>query len=380
MTAFCRVHTALIPVRCFPVLAVCLLFALGHAVPASSAAALADDADGGQIEEAKIPGPTLLIYFENDLFYNEDRYYTNAVQARLISPDLRTLAEYGYLPQGVSNLLGRVPFPGSRDATQYNVSIGFGQHIYTPKNTNVSTLQKKDRPYAGYLYGLLALHAKRENRLDTLELAAGVIGPSSLAEQSQNEVHRIRSIDTAKGWKNQLRDEPALMLTWSRTWRMNAGALPGGWGWDILPRVDVSAGNPYTRAGLGGEARLGWNLPPDYGSSTIRPGSGITRPLEEGVPGAYAHAGSDSFSDNVSLYFFAGADGHAVAWNSFLDGNVWKDSHDVDKFPLSGEINWGVALTIYDFSITYTHVLRAREFHGQDKGQNFGSITVGYSF
>lgn len=331
-------------------------------------------------QERAISGSTLLIYFENDLFYNEDRYYTNAVQARLISPDLRTLAEYGYLPGWLNCALGHVPFPGSRGAMQYNVSLGFGQHIYTPKDTQIGELQERDRPYAGYLYGLLALHAKREHRLDTLELAAGLIGPSALAEQSQNEVHRIRSIDTAKGWEHQLKDEPALMLTWSRVWRVNAGALPGGWGWDILPRVEVSAGTPYTRAGLGGEVRFGWNMPADYGSATIRPGSGIMRPMEEDIPGSRAQARSDAFTDRFSAYLFAGTSGHAVAYNSFLDGNLWKDSHSVDKFPLAGDLTWGIALNIYDYQITYTHVIRAKEFHGQDKGQNFGSITLGYRF
>lgn len=330
--------------------------------------------------EQKIPGPTLLIYFENDVFYDEDHYYTNAVQVRLISPGLNALSEYGYLPQSISGLLDNVPFPGSRDAVYYNVSVGFGQQIYTPYDTDVKELQKKDRPYAGYLYGLMALHAKRSNSLDTLELAAGVIGPSSLARQSQNEVHRMIGGDTAKGWKHQLRDEPAVMLTWSRIWRLNAEAEPGGWGWDLLPRVEASAGTPYTRAGLGGEIRFGWNIPPDYGSSTIRPGSGIMRPLEEGVPGSLAHAESDSFFDRASLYLFAGAVGHAVAYNSFLDGNLWKNSHDVDKFPFAGDLNFGVALVLYDFQITYTHVLRAKEFHGQKEAQNFGSLTIGYRF
>ncbi len=326
----------------------------------------------------EVSGPTIRIYFENDLFYHEDRDYTNAVQVRIISPDLRTLAENGFLPETVGNWLGEVPFPGARGATRYNISGGFGQQIYTPKDTDSETLQKDDRPYAGYLYGLLALHAKRYNRLDTIELAAGVIGPSSLAEQSQNEVHRIRSLDTANGWKHQLRDEPAVMLTWSRIWRLNAEAEPGGWGWDILPQVNVSAGTPYTRAGLGSEFRFGWNLPADYGSSTIRPGAGITSPLGEGEPARPRR--HDGFWDNCSLYVFMGADGYAVAWNTFLDGNLWKDSHDVDKFPFAGEINAGIALEVYDFQISYTHVYRAKEFHGQESGHNFGSITVGYRF
>ena len=356
---------------------VLFLFLLANHVFFAGSAAASEETGPG---EPVVPGPTIRIYFENDLFYNEDRDYTNAVQLRVISPDLRALSENEFLPDSFGNALGNIPFPGYRGAVRYNISGGFGQQIYTPKDTDTNELQKDDRPYAGYLYGMLALHAKRYNRLDTIELAAGVIGPSSLAEQSQNEVHRIRDIDTAKGWKHQLRDEPALMLTWSRIWRLNAEAEPGGWGWDILPQIDVSAGTPYTRAGLGMEVRFGWNLPPDYGSATIRPGAGIVRPLEEGVPGARSHQKSNKFLDNFSLYLFVGADGHAVAWNSFLDGNIWKDSHDVDKFPLAGELNGGVGVIFYDFQITYTHVYRAKEFHGQGKAHNFGSITVGYTF
>ena len=324
---------------------------------------------------SSLAGPTVRVYFENDLFYNEDREYTNAVQLRVISPDLRTVAENGFLPEGLSRLLETVPFPGSRSAIMYSVSAGFGQHIYTPRDTQSRDLQADDRPYAGYLYGMLALHAKRASRLDTLELTAGIIGPSSLAEQAQNEVHRFRSIDTAKGWQHQLRDEPAAMLTWSRVWRLNDDETSHGWGWDVLPQVNFSLGTPYTRAGIGAELRFGWNLPPDYGSSTIRPGSGITRPLTTRPLRA-----GQRFLDNLSIYAFAGADGYAVAWNSFLDGNIWKNSHRVDKKPLTGALNWGLVVGLYDFQVSYTRVHRGMEYFGQSGKHDYGSITLSYKF
>ena len=320
------------------------------------------------------PGPTLQVYFENDLFYKTDRYYTNAVQMRLISPDLNSPDENEMLPDGMSRLLNDVPFPGSDDAVQYNLSLGFGQQIYTPSDTQMVDPPEDERPYAGYLYGFLALHAKQYSRLDTLELAVGMIGPSALGEQAQNEVHRIRDIDTAKGWDTQLHDEPTAMLTWTRTWRLNEASE--GLGWDVLPHFGLSAGTPFTQASLGGEVRFGWNLPADFGTSTIRPGSGINAPSRE--DDIRRHSGA--FWENFSLYMFAGAEGRAVGYNSFLDGNIWKDSRSVDKYPFVGDLSGGVGIRLYDFMLTYTHVYRSLEFHGQDEAQNFGSITMGYIF
>ncbi len=356
----------------FTALAIALLCCFSGAT--SAAEPPKDQTQPGPAQPAK-PRSTLLVYFENDLFYDEDRYYTNAVQARLISPDLRTLAENDLLPEGLSRLLGDVPFPGSESAVQYNISLGMGQQIYTPEKTSASNPPSDDRPYAGYLYGFLALHAKKENRLDTLELAGGIIGPSALGEQAQNEVHRFWGMETAKGWDHQLHDEPALMLSWTRTWRAN-DAAGKGWGWDMLPHIGLNAGTPFTQAVAGGEVRLGWNLPPDFGSSTIRPGSGIYAPGSENP----LSRGSGSFLDNCSVYLFAGIEGRGVAHNTFLDGNTWKDSRSVDKFPFVGEFDWGFALSVHDFRLSYTHAIRSKELHGQNKGQNFGAITLGYTF
>lgn len=329
-------------------------------------------------EEAKPraePTYTLLLYVENDLFYDTDRYNTSSQQLRFIGPNLNTIDDNEIGPRGLNSVYGALPYPGSADAAQYNISFGIGQQIYTPEDTQVKHLQENDRPYAGYLYGLLALHAKRRHRMDTLELAAGVIGPSSLAKQSQNEVHRIKGVDTAKGWKHQLKDEPAVMLTWSRSWRVNQEASGRGFDWDVLPRMAVSLGTPFTQAGAGTELRLGWNLPADYGTSLIRPGAGIYAPNEEDGP-----ARGSGFWDNTSFYVFAGVEGRGVLHNTFLDGNTWKSSHSVDKRPFVGELSWGLALLLYDFRLVYTHVYRTDEFYGQNKGQNFGSILAGYTF
>ncbi len=364
--------------RAFPsaFVVICGLFLL-LVLPARAQPPETPETQGAELPAARDKSAFIaLVYFENDLFYGQDRYYTNAVQMRLISPDLSSIAENQMLPGGFSRFLSNVPFPGSRSASQFNLSLGLGQHIYTPEDTQERDPAPDDRPYAGYLYGLLALHAKQYNRLDTLELAAGIIGPSALGEQAQNGVHRMRGINTAKGWDHQLKDEPTAMLTWTRIWRLNPERDPG-WGFDLLPRMGISLGTPFTNASVGGDLRFGWNLPPDYGSSAIRPGSGINAPAGDEAPSPLKSYG---LWDNISAYAFVGCEGRAVAYNSFLDGNLWKDSPSVDKFPFVADLSAGLALNIYSTSLTYTYVHRTNEFHGQGSGQDYGSITMGYTF
>lgn len=361
-----------------------ILLTLFLLLPVHAHAGQEQSTDGSQVyiipheEEPKIKPKssyTLLMYLENDLFYHTDRYNTSSQQLRLIGPNLDTMDDNDLGPRRLNSFYRALPYPGNANAVQYNISLGIGQQIYTPEDTKVKHLQEDDRPYAGYLYGLLALHAKRRQRLDTLELAAGVIGPSSLAKQLQTEVHGISGANKAKGWKHQLKDEPAVMLTWSRSWRLNHDPSGACFDWDLLPRVAVSLGTPFTQAGAGTELRLGWNLPADYGTSFIRPGAGIYAPDEEND-----QPSGDGFWENTSIYIFAGAEGRGVLHNTFLDGNTWKNSHSVDKRPFVGEFSLGLALLIYDFRLVYAHVYRTDEFYGQNDGQSFGSILAGYTF
>ena len=318
------------------------------------------------------PKSTLVLYFENDLFYNNDGYYTNAVKFRIISPPLDTFTKSGMIPGSFDGLMETIEHWQHRNTTQYNISAGAGQSIYTPDDTKTRELQKNDRPYAGFLYGFLALHATQEQMMDTFELTAGVVGTSSLGEQAQNELHRIRGIDTTKGWNNQLHDEPVAMLSWARNYRLNPQSAWSGWNWDILPYHTITAGNALTQATLGSEVRLGWNLPPSFGTSQIRPGSSVKAPRPSGE--------MVQTPKDWGFYVFAGGEGRAVAHNIFLDGNTWRNSHSVSKEPLVGELNFGAALIINTVQIVYQHVYLTEEFKKQSGGQNYGSITLSIPF
>ena len=77
---------------------------------------------------------------------------------------------------------------------------------------------------------------------------------------------------------------------------------------------------------------------------------------------------------------FVGVDGRAIARNIFLDGNTWRDSRSVDKEPLVGDLQWGLAVTWKGARLTYTHVRRTREFETQGPSSDFGAFALSVAF
>lgn len=199
-----------------------------------------------------------------------------------------------------------------------------------------------------------------------------MVGPGSLGEHTQKLVHELRGCQTPNGWDNQIKNEPGLAVVYERKWRYFYSG-DGGLGLDFIPRIGGALGNVYTYANAGMEARIGWNIPRDFGTSLIRPAGDSNAPLNARDPRL-------SRDQNFSLYVFAGANGRAVLRNIFLDGNTFTDSHSVDKKYFVADIGAGIGLIIHRFKLTYTHVLQTKEFKGQKDNQTFGSITLAYTY
>jgi hypothetical protein len=219
-----------------------------------------------------------------------------------------------------------------------------------------------DRPYAGWLYGSLGLISETGKQLDQLGLTVGMVGPASLAEQTQKLVHSIVGADRPEGWSTQLRNEPGIVLTYEHSWRRFVSrTLITGLPFDITPHAGGAIGNIYTYANAGATLRVGNKLPLDYGPPRIQPS----------LPG------SDFFiSDGLAWYLFGGVDGRAVVRNIFLDGNSFRDSRSVDKKPFVGDLQFGFAIIFEGVRLSYTHVVRTKEFKTQDGGDNFGAVSL----
>lgn len=312
---------------------------------------------------------TFLVYYENDTFANTDEQYTAALKVTWISKDLRENSNG--LPGWGAWLVDITPGINRRNYI-HNLAVSLGQNIYTPEDIKAEELIEDDRPYAGWTYLSLGLHNKNYRVLNSLDLTLGIVGPSSLAEESQKTIHDLIDSDDPRGWDNQLEDEPGLMLSWQRYWRMVRTPLGNSFATDMIPHAGITLGNVFTYANTGFEARIGYNLPVDFGTSLIGSVGGTEAPISMGDP----RMNTKSFG----VTFFAGVDGRAIAQNIFLDGNTFTDSHSVDKKNFVADLYAGFSLTCSRFKLTYTHVMRTEEFEGQDGNHYFGSVSLGWTF
>ena len=254
------------------------------------------------------------------------------------------------------------------------LGIAIGHSIFTPDDTDQIALIPDDRPYAGYLHLTFTAQSVRvfgsngSALQDQWKLDLGVVGPAAGGKFVQNEWHQLIGAEEARGWDNQLHNEPAINLTVERAWRSPALGPSRllGLKVDAIPYGVVALGNVQTYAGVGGMVRLGPDLARDFGPPRIYPGVG----------------GSEWFvpADGFDWYLFAGAEGRAVAHNIFLDGNTFRDSHSVNKRHLVADLRSGAVFTFHTARLSLTHVYRTKEYSLQPKADQFGSITLSIAY
>jgi hypothetical protein len=296
---------------------------------------------------------------ENDLFSGTDRNYTNGL--RLGWFDL------GAKPPGLTRKIeDMVPLFQTNETTSTFSSIG--QNMFTPEDVESSVQDPNDRPWAAFLYGSMGtITLKDEGYVDELELTLGVVGPMALGEQAQKTIHSLINSTNPKGWDNQLKNEPGLMVSWQRRWPEQFKVDVGDLFLAASPHAGVTLGNIYTYGNIGGMVKLSsehsrWDDKPLQVKPAM-PGTGFFVP-----------------SDTPQWEVFAGVEGRAVARNIFLDGNTFADSHSVDKKPFVADLSAGVAFTWGPTRLSYTATYRTKEFDTQEDAAVFGGVSLGYNF
>lgn len=310
-------------------------------------------------------GGYLSLSIENDMFGSgADRHYTNGLALSYATGPGRNV-----WVEDLAHALHMLPRHRNLET---RVTLSLGQAMYTPADISRLVPDPSDRPYAGWLFGSAGLVATpvgspvsageiSERDLHKVEFSLGVIGPAALGKQAQQNVHAWIGAQRPRGWDYQLKNEPALLLSYEYQHRY--GYDGGYFEVDATPHVGVTLGNVFTYGATGLTLRIGHAMLKDFGPPRIRP----------------AAPGSAFFEDaenTLGWYVFAGVEGRAVARNIFLDGNTFVDGPHVDKKAFVGDAQFGAAVTYGPFRLSYSNVFRTREFRGQSAQDEFGTITA----
>ncbi|MFN3454948.1 MAG: lipid A deacylase LpxR family protein [Pseudobdellovibrio sp.] len=306
-------------------------------------------------------GEAIVFYIENDSRNiggpGSDRAYSNGFKLSYIYAEDR-IPRYSNIPLEVFNFINR-NLAGSKT----NFGISLGHQIYTPVLTAETKLIPDDRPYAAWAYIGLAASFQKENSAQFFELDVGMVGPSALGKEVQNNFHNLIGVAEAQGWANTLHDEPTLQLNYQKRFQFYQSK-----NLDFIPYYGAGFGNVLIGLHSGGLVRLGVNLQDDYGP---------TRP---------SASDGDSFvlptakADKLSYYIYGGVRGNLIARNIFLDGNTFKSSHKVKKYPFNSETEFGLGLQVSPFVAVWRFVTRSPEFEERSRVNSFASLNISYLF
>lgn len=298
-------------------------------------------------------GSEVQLFVENDMWARTDRYYTNGIKLGVGLP-------FDLLQVPAAEVLRQFDPHGGEGI---HLGLFLGQNMYTPRDITVPGAQPLDRPWAAWLYlGGVAQRA-RQNRLDTVEIDVGVVGPAALGEDVQKGWHRLIGAKQPKGWDNQGAGEIAFLASYLQKRRY------GGDNVDVVVHGGATLGTVMTLARGGAMVRLGQGMT-GFGPDTIEPGGAMLHGTR--ASGAGSRLGSE-------WYVFAGADHRLVARNIFLDGPAFHDGPSVDRRRHVWDLMAGVSFRVDGLRFSWTRIRRSEEFRGAVV-QRFDSLNLGFEF
>lgn len=323
----------------------------------------------------------LTFYLDNDIFSGSDKDYTNGARVSWISGN-RPIAELKRVQQFLRFLSGDGStldtfrrMTGFEDASQVSYNYGFSltQLMFTPADPISFEPLLDQRPYAGVLLLGCSLHAKDKNVLNSVSLAAGLVGPHAYGEEVQDFVHDLKDVEKFNGWDNQVPDEVVVNLFLSQKRRLTLLEYESGiFAIDGFNEVAMGLGTYRTEAQIGSVVRIGFNLPIEFSDPRLTP---------------YAHSHKLFQNDRVensfwSLYSMFGIKGYAVGFDATLDGPMFRGgfTSDVEREPFVGEVFAGFGVRLSDWELSYAHTFRTREYESQGSTFSFGSVAIRKAF
>jgi len=301
------------------------------------------------------------LYWENDGAikpnHETDRHYTNG--ARIVMS-----AQH----QWADDLARWMPLaPAQGDDLGVAAFYSVAQLIFTPDNIEKPAARRPDdRGYAGWLYFSVGLERASESIADRVDLKLGVIGPSSLAEQAQQNVHDIFDPNREPiGWDDQLDDRFAIDLDVNRRWKFNIdNDDTDNVDIEFIPEMGFTVGTVHDHLMVGATLRIGSPfLPSDFGAGRLEaPTTALAYP-----------SGEADANENLSWSLYGRVEGRAVLRNDLLKS--------VDPEDFFGSVQVGVTFLIANnLTIGYSQTWFSQEYKTQIANDSIAAVTVTWSY
>lgn len=278
----------------------------------------------------------LSVMLENDFPFHDDSDYTHGTRIEYVRDD--------------------------------GLRYGAQQQMYTPYDLRNAEQVDGRHPYAGYLVGFVGYRDETPHGdltiYDDLEAQAGVLGPSSGAEQTQKLIHRWLGCKYPAGWDHQLHDEFVLQgVYWlGADWR--AAGEEFGWSLHWSAEAGGMLGTLQIAPGLNTEIKAGYGFGSAEADHEMHVRA-VRRPIG-------------------SFYVLVGAEGRYWARNELLDGNAgYVHNHDtltVDKEDWTGCIKAGLGVRYEAMEARCLWMWWSREYKTQESVPHYMSLTIGWRF
>ena len=254
--------------------------------------------------------------FDNDVAFHTDRWYSSGVRLARVKDGLE---------------------------------VGVLQEIYTPEAKHWQR-GVDDRAPVGRLLLSVAWHDASPTSFTTLEVMAGVRGPSAHGRETAEDIHQIIPAPFVD-WSRQLDDEFDGTLVGVRSQRLGP----------VRVHYGAQLGNQVTFAHVGFEARFG--------------------PAADSVSRLLRFAATPELATNAMGWSaYGGASVRGVARNQLLSRNYDPTGATLERENAVTRIAAGVAWVATWGAVTFDLAQDSREFRQQREPQRFGSLSVHVSF
>ena len=284
---------------------------------------------------------------DNDLYtsFRNDRYYTNGI-------------EFYYRYSGNTQ---------KENVAKKITEFRLGQYMYNPQSPNAEEIKYNDRPFAGYLFAEVGINTfyKSEDVLK-INFQLGVVGKESLAEDLQEQLHKLFGYPPVKGWENQIPTTLGLQASVFYSHKIFKNRFNKKVDFHI--QADAFAGTIFTGITAGPMMRISLNrtLLPIYNSS---------------LHGAAVNTDKTQYKQQRELYLYANPNINWQIYDATIEGSLFNKDAPVTypllPFRFNAEV--GIKYRINHWNLSYSFNYRGKELSNNViEGYYYGSIALGY--